>query len=487
MIAQDYNELVTGNTIYNKYKERWQYLYRSFVGGQAYRDAGYLTRYQLESDAEYLARCRETPLDNQCRSVISVYISFLFRESPDREFGLLEYLPELQDFIKDADFEGRSIDSFMKEVATWSSVFGHAWIIMSKPNIGAVTRADEIAQGVRPYVSLLTPLVVLDWNWTRTISGRYELDYFRYVEEINGNIQVLKEWTPELIKTTIVDTDAEGINEEYQEPNQLGVIPAICCYSDRSMVRGIGVSQIDDIADLQRYIYNGLSEAAQSIRLDSHPSLVVTPDTQVGTGAGGIIQIPENLPGELKPYVLDFAGASIDSIYTVINNTITTIEKAANIGGIRATESRTVSGVALETEFQLLNAKLSSMADNIELAEEQMWRLFCQYQQVPYEVEIEYPGSFNVRDTEKEIDQLVKAKSAATDPRVLQIIDHELIEALGEDADMIRREVNPADVPPRPPFEVHVMVNPETGEEVYARSEEEHIRYSNLGYVHKED
>jgi hypothetical protein len=34
----------------------------------------------------------------------------------------------------------------------------------------------------------------------------------------------------------------------------------------------------------------------------------------------------------------------------------------------------------METEFQLLNAKLSEKADNLELAEEQMWRLFAIYQ-----------------------------------------------------------------------------------------------------------
>ena len=163
-LSDELKRLLQGNLLYETYFPQWQYLLESYVGGQEYKDANHLTRYQLETDNEYKARIRTTPLENHCQSVISVYNSFLFRENPEREFMGLEALPELQDFLEDADFDGRSLDAFMKDVATWTSVFGHAWIIVSKPNVGAVTVADEQAMGVRPYVSLLTPMVVLDWE-----------------------------------------------------------------------------------------------------------------------------------------------------------------------------------------------------------------------------------------------------------------------------------------------------------------------------------
>ena len=147
----------------------------SYLGGSEYRDAGYLTRYLLETDAEYAARLATTPLDNHCQSVVSVYNSFLFREQPEREFGILAENPDLKDFLKDSDFDGRSLDAFMKDISTWSSIFGHCWAILAKPNVGAVTLADEQAQGVRPYLSLLTPMVVLDWTWNRSANGRYTL------------------------------------------------------------------------------------------------------------------------------------------------------------------------------------------------------------------------------------------------------------------------------------------------------------------------
>jgi hypothetical protein len=219
--------ILSANRIYQTYQPQWKYLMESYVGGSEYRRAGHLTRYQLETQNEYNARLLTTPLENHCASVISVYNSFLFREEPDREFGTIDGLPELEDFMKDADFDGRSLDAFMKDVATWTSVFGHSWVMVAKPNVGAATRADEVAMGVRPYLSLLTPMVVLDWQWSRMPSGRYELVYFKYLEETNGDVRTVKQWTPTEIRTSIVNVEEDIIIEDYIEPNGLGKIPAV--------------------------------------------------------------------------------------------------------------------------------------------------------------------------------------------------------------------------------------------------------------------
>lgn len=474
--------VLSANETVQTYLPRWKFLLESYVGGQEYRDAGHLTRYALETDGEYAARLRNTPLENHCASVISVYNSFLFREEPKREFGTLESMIELVDFLDDADMDGRSLNAFMKDVATWSSVFGACWILMTKPNIGAVTRADEQAAGLRPYVNLLTPMVVLDWNWRRESTGRYSLDYFRYLEDVNGNIRTVKEWRPDTVRTIVVDTKEVKIQSDITEVNGLGKIPAIICYNGRSMVRGIGVSDISDIADCQRMIYNSTSEVDQAIRMDSHPSLVATPETQIGTGSGALIRIPENIDPGLKPYLLEYSGASIDSIYTSIRHTVEAIDKMANTGAVRATESRTLSGVAMETEFQLLNARLSEKADNLELCEEQMWRLFAEYMGTQWQGMVEYPGSFNIRDTGKEIEQLRIARDTATDPLVLRKIDEHILEWMGEDDDELYTEEEKAE-DEQEVFQAHYMINTATGDKVFVESYEQHKDLEEQGYI----
>lgn len=433
-MLKDYKSIVSKNNLYNRFKDRWLFLYHSYIGGKEYRDAGYLTRYASEDNDEYKARCDETPLDNHVASVISVYNSFLYREDPIRELKNIENLTETIGFLNDADLDGRSFNAFMREVSTWSNLFGHAWVMVAKPNINAKTKAEEMAYDIRPYLSLLTPLTVIDWEYDRSPNGRYTLSRFKYVEDVNGQIETIKEWTNEEITTYTVDTEREElVGSPETVPNTLGTIPAVICYSERSIIRGIGNSNVSDIADIQRYIYNAYSESAQSIRLDSHPSLVVTPDTQVGTGSGAIIQVSENLDPGLKPYVLDFAGASIDSILKLIDNAVKSIEKMAHLGGVRATQSSAMSGIALDTEFQLLNAKLATIADNMALAEEHIWRLFCLYQSQQYNVEIYYPNTFSMKDKREELTQMKTITELTQDTMIQDKINVRINEWLDEE------------------------------------------------------
>lgn len=478
-----YLQATAGNITYSRNQLRWKFLLDSFTGGQAYREGAYLQRYALESDADYAARLNNCPLDNQCKSLISLYISFLFREQPKREFGVLEDNPQIEAILEDADLDGRSMDAFMKDVAQWTSVFGHMWICVAKPDVGAVTLADEQALGARPYLSMFNPLAVTDWRWKRQPNGSYQLDYIKYVEEVNGTESIIKEWGIDSITTYRVDTQQERVLEMNQEINGLGYLPFVCAYAERSPVRGLGNSLIDDIADQQRMIYNELAEVYDSIRLDTHPSLVATAGTNTnGAAAGQVITMEENLDANLKPYVLNFEGGQIDKIYASINNRKKMIDSMGNVGAVRATETREMSGIAIETEFQLLNARLSSIADNLELAEEQVWQIIYTYMGYNWDGEIHYPDNFALHNTDNELDQYAKIKLLSTRPevqleldkRVAEMLDIETLEAeLGV-------EVEEGEAPAN--FVAHYMVNAE-GQQMWIETPVEHEQALINGYV----
>jgi hypothetical protein len=488
-LNEQYVAIMSTNLMYQRNRDHWDYLLNSYMGGVEYQRGQYLTRYVNETEKEYAARIDATHLENHCKSVISTYVSFLFREEPEREFGTLTNDAALLAFLEDADMDGRSFDAFMKEVAVWSSVFGHAWVLIVKPNIGAITLGEEQAVGVRPYVNLVTPLTVTDWMWNRKPTGQFELTYFKYIEESNDTFATVREWTKDTITTTIVNNRDRIVKEQTIEVNGLGEIPAVLAYNHRSPVRGIGVSDISDIAMAQKTIYNLTSECEQSVRINGHPALAATAGTELSAGAGAVIRMEDNLDPGLRPFMLAVS-TDINSIFTAINHVTESIDKMANTGSIRATESRRMSAVAQQQEFELLNAKLSEKADNIQLTEEQIWQWFCQYQGRVWDGEIEYPGSFNIRDTQAEVDQLVKAKQAATNPKVLDIIDGKIVELLGEDPEVLFATdmlAGQETLPPQPVFEPHIMCDPVTGKEYIARTEQEHLDYAALGYYHKEE
>jgi hypothetical protein len=286
--------------------------------------------------------------------------------------------------------------------------------------------------GVRPYINLASPLVVNDWTWERHPNGQYELVYLKYIEEVVDKVTILKEWTKDSIKTWILDSEKEEAHLKLEEPNQLGIIPAVIVYNRKSMVRGQGVGDLQDIADVQKLIYNLTSEIEQSIRLDGHPSLVVPDNAQLGAGAGALIIQPTGSDAALNPYYLQTSGANITSIQESIDKLVVSINEMANIAGIRTTKTQVSSGVALQTEFELLNARLSEKADSLELAEEQLWKIFALYQGKIWNGSVKYPDSFSIRDIQREYNELVTAKSAATSPEAIAVIDYRVRELLDD-------------------------------------------------------
>ena len=131
-------------------------------------------------------------------------------------------------------------------------------------------------------------------------NGKYELSRLLIREESDKEYTVFREWTLDDVTTIrLGKTDTEGtIIDQY--PNPINKIPAVCVYNQRSAKRNIGISDLTDIADLQRAIYNELSEVEQLIRVSNHPSLVKTPNVEASAGAGAIIEIPEDLDASLK-------------------------------------------------------------------------------------------------------------------------------------------------------------------------------------------
>ena len=392
---------------------RWEYFIRSYLGGKEYQDGKFLQPYQLEFENEYHKRINFTPLDNHCRNIIDIYSSFLFRVEPVRQLGSLEQDMSVEQFKDDADLEGRSFSALMREAQRFASIYGHVWLLMDKPSTNVMTRAEELDQGIRPYLNIYTPENVLDWHYTRNEAGYYYLDYLKIREEQTAEGEYYKLWYLDKIDCVFVSSTSRDEPKLISSlPNPLMKIPAVILYNQRSPMRGLGVSDLTDVADLQKAIYNEFSEIEQIIRLSNHPSLVKTKDTDAGAGAGSIIEIPENLDANLKPYILQPSGSNLDSVLASINHKVEAINRLTHVGTLRATAERVQSGIALRTEFELLNARLSEKSKLMELAEEQIWRLFADWQETVFDGEIEYPESFDIRDWATDLELLQQAKAS---------------------------------------------------------------------------
>ena len=448
--------LTTRHSDYESKFGDWNFHLLSYLGGQDYQNGYLLNRYVLETDEEYNKRQNNTPIDNHCKNVVQIYSSFLFRVPPTRNYGSLSGDEQLENFLKDADLDGRSFDNIIREMQINASIYGTCWAIMDKPAVVTQTRAEEIQLDIRPYLSVYTPENVLNWTFDRMINGRYQLSTLTLLENLENDVATIRVWTKEDISTYTVKDFNKGYSTAQptlvdEMPNMIGEIPAVILYNQKSQKRGIGISDLQDVAELQKAIYNDYSEIEQLIRLSNHPSLVKTPNVEASAGAGSIIEMPEDLDSNLKPYIIQPSSQSLDGIMTNIQMKVDAINRVTHMGSVRGTEKTINSGIALQTEFELLNARLSEKADYLENTEEQIWKLFAKWQDKEFDGEIDYPDSFNLRDYSADLQflQVAKASGVVSDTFAKEV-DKQIARAVVDDDEKIADIDNEIEAKPRP-------------------------------------
>ena len=128
----------------------------------------------------------------------------------------------------------------------------------------------------------------------------------------------------------------------------------------------------------------------------------------------------------------------------LLNDTLKTLEQRV---------IATVSELPIQ-DGVLFNTRLAEKAKLMELAEEQIWRLFALWQETVFDGEIEYPDTFDIRDWATDLELLQQAKASniksgtftkeldkqiartvIEDDSMLEIIDQEIdnnTQALGE-------------------------------------------------------
>ena len=483
---------------------QWDYLHRSYLGGREYREGAYLRKYLNEDSGpgnQYILRLLNTPNYNYCKNTIDVYRSFLFRVLPTRKLGELIEDPLVEEFIDDADKECRSLDAFMKTLSDRLQIFGSVWLAVDRPDYQAASTLEEIALGIRPYVTLFNPGRVMDWQYEYNFDGSSYLSMIKVIEESTPQFDIIKIWTPTTVTKVVVEkakiaasankdplalgndpnnqNNYSKIIKQEEIPNPLGSIPFINVITEPGLVKGTGVSYLNDVADITRSIYNKLSNLEQTIRISGHPTLVKTAETEAAAGAGAIITMPDNLMGDLKPYLLQPSSSSIDGIISAINADIKTIDEITHLGAVRATNGSPMSGVALQTEFQMLNSKLSDLATILEEAEERIWELYFQWQGMewPEDFEIAYQKNFDLRDKHADLELFRKGLDILKGRNLLdfeaKILEQvaELILEDDEDIQEVCDEIENeefamgADINEAPPEGQNMAASPEPGEE----------------------
>jgi hypothetical protein len=243
----------------------WEFHLRSFLGGRAYLDGRNLYTHRLEHPSDAARRLSRSYYQNHCRNVVERTTALLFA-------GGFTVAPEPPPYLlTDADRRGADLAQVMRRAATLSSIHGHVFILVDVPRAdgdGPRTRREELALGLRPYLELVSPTEVVNWDvddggrlvWAlvRERAGHSDVIGGPSVRRVGEARTVYRLWTP--TAWFLYEKPAERPAESWvladSAEHGLGVVP-LAVVRHRDLDGGIGgASLLRDIAVLNREVYN---------------------------------------------------------------------------------------------------------------------------------------------------------------------------------------------------------------------------------------
>lgn len=410
---------------HTKFLQDWKLRIAAYEGTQGLLSIGALAKHQRESDDNYQARMDEAYSFEYSKAVVNLFHCFLFEKEPTRDMKDMANDEIWQSFVEDCDLMGTPFYQYIKENQKYASVCGHVGILVNKPTVSVQTRAEELANGVRPYLSAYLPHNILDWRIERDENHHPFLAYLKLLDE-DGLYHL---WTPDEwevwehgekkpnqkvgnVKATLV---RHGVNP-------LKVIPFIWLLNGKTRYSLIGASDIGGVARIDAAIMRDNSHGQEVIKFGAFPMLRLPMSPAVDddeeqdedVGVTAVLEFDPKDGSDGKPDWLESKVLEpIEAILKWTERNIQEIYRSANAGGASAVETTTAkSGYALKMEFQQLNAQITAKALGCEKAELEIIRFFRMWQGMgDFGGSVEWPREFSIDDLATALQDALTAKT----------------------------------------------------------------------------
>ena len=465
---------------HEKYTENvteWKLLLAVYEGIKQIILNGYITQHEREPDAAYKRRMDELYGFGYTKSIIDIFHFYLFKKEPIRELKKLKEDPLWQMFFDDADLYGNSFDTVMMDISLYAAVEGQIGVLVDKPNSQLLNVKQQIKNKVYPYIARYFPNAVLDWEMGKDEFGKPVLFMVKLLDD-NGQFRIWWQDTWEIWELP-KDDDGKFTDSNEEAPaifiksgkNEIGIIPFTWHYNQRSKDIGLGVSDISEVSRIDLSIIRNLSQIEEVVNYAAFPMMLKPKQaadpkkTNVSQAEDEVSvqavqefdpEYPESVPKWMETQVAD----PIHAILDFIAKKISEIYRSSNSGGTSATEIATQakSGVALKTEFQLLNSKLVGKAINLEKTENKIvefWFMWERKIKQLEEIKIARDRTFDVENLANDLENAVVAKTIVISETFNQLLQknvaRQVLPTVSEgdiakiDSEIEKNSVDPAD------------------------------------------
>jgi hypothetical protein len=276
--------------VYVTWAPTWRKLVHIYDGSGGFLDGTYLVAHPREwkdftaatprvPTKKLKARRQLARYENVAGTILDQKRAALFRESINRTVGASDKPSPhpIEQWWKNVDGAGTTIDDWMAEAFTFASLFGHVAHLMDLPaNLDAETAADMD----QPFLRLYTPLDIPDWRLDevgrllsiRLLEANTDDDPTvpLRTDQFNERLLTRKDW--QLVSPQTKNVPAE-VKEGGSHP--FGVVPVVIQYAKRKkLAQLIGQPVLGD-PSLYIDLYNITSELRELLRNQTFGILAV--------------------------------------------------------------------------------------------------------------------------------------------------------------------------------------------------------------------
>ncbi len=412
-------ELEKVNNEYKAWLPEWQFFIRSYFGGKHYKDGNYLLKHAFESSTNYTRRKSIAYFYNYCQPIVDIFVAHLYKPSHERDYGNLTDNVLFKNFLENADYDGTSYEEFFKTAERFASIYGRVTIVVDKPSVSTSTVAEAQEQDIRPYLTLVTPENVLDWEYIRLNTGRTVLNWIKIREFVSDEKTSYRIWFRDHWELWEITKDGK-VTQVSGDTHDIGEVPVVNLLNKRGSIgtRMLGQSDIQDIADVNKNIYYLCSDAKEIIENTAFPMISMPYENQGGgaeekeTGPKQILEFdPET---QHRPAWLEPPHSSLSEIREWIMQDMKEIFRIANLGGMINVETskQPWSGPGQEIQGNRLTAAMAQKADFAEEGELAVLSLWAKWQGIAFDGKIEYQRDFAIRDITIALQNSMNAQKA---------------------------------------------------------------------------
>jgi len=481
-------ELRRTNTKYQDRASSWKLFLSIYKGVDSLLKNGYIPKHEREPQSAYERRIKELYSFGYSKSVVKILTFHLFNKPPiGRQLKALESNKIWEMFFRDSNLQGDHYDLVLRHISLYASILGHMGVLVDKGQGFYQTKKEQKDAKIYPYIASYQPPAILDWEWGINENKRPVLKMVKLLDD-DGTYRIWteQEWGTFIIEKSTTNAGSNtnpnigvpvvningpgperkvsiGMGMEQVKPvasgiNPLKEVPFFWFYNLKTEDNFIGESDIEDIARTDLSVIKNTSQIEEIINFAAFPMMLKPrlpadpsksqQSVQEDEVSVQIIQeydpeYPESKPEWMKPEVESAVRAILDTISKKVQE----IYRAANIGGITSTEVSTQakSGVALKTEFQMLNSNLVSKAINLEKAENKILEFFLKWEmlwdELKNEVHFGRSKNFDVQEISVDLANALTAKTVVMSDTFNALLQkqtaRQVLPSMSEDEQMV--------------------------------------------------